>query len=70
MSACRGDSGVDQRGGVGVSQLVRCDVSQAGGLCCLVQFFAYCVLGESFSVVGEQEVGWGSGAGVDHRSAR
>jgi hypothetical protein len=65
----QGHAGVDQGGGVGVSELVRCDVSQAGGLGCPVQFFPYCILGESFSVVGEQEIGRRSGAGMDHGAA-
>ena len=47
---------------------MRCDVSKACSLGCPVQFLAYCVLRESFSVVGEQEIGGCSGAGMDHGS--
>ena len=49
-------------------ELVRCDVSQAYGLRRPVQFLAYCVLRESFSVVGEQEIRRCPGAGMDHGS--
>ena len=63
----QGYSGVDQGGGIGMSELMRGDVFQAYCLCRSVEFLSYGVLRESFSVVGEQEIRWCSGAGMDHR---
>jgi hypothetical protein len=40
----QGHAGVDQGGGVGVPELVRCDVFQAGAVGRPVQFFAYRIL--------------------------
>ena len=64
-----GDAGVDQGGGVGVAELVGGDVSDSGGFGAAVQFLADRGLGEPAAVVGEQELGGASGAGVWQRLA-
>ena len=51
-----------------MSELVRCDVSQARGIGRPVQFFPYRVLREPISVVDEEKIRWCSGAGMDHGS--
>jgi hypothetical protein len=64
INACSDTPAFDQGGGIGVSELMRCDVSKA---CCVdrpVQLLPYCVLRESFSVMGEQEIGWRSAAWI------
>ena len=61
------DAGVDQRGGVGVAQLVRGDVPDAGARRGAVELVAQPVLSEAVAVVGEQEVRGPSGARVRDR---
>ena len=61
------DAGVDQGGGVGVTQLVRGDVVEPGGLGGSVEFGADRVLRQPPAVVGEQELGRPPVAGVGHR---
>jgi hypothetical protein len=55
--ALQGDAGVDQCGGVGVAQLVRGDVWQAGIGRHVGQDIAKVVDGQAPTVVGEQVVG-------------
>jgi len=60
-------TGVDQRRGVGMAQLVREDVSDAGGGGGTVQFGTQRVLRQPPTVVGEQELGGSAGAWVADR---
>ena len=50
------DTGVDERGCVGVAELVWGDVSDPGGLCAAGEFFADSGLGEPPAVVGEEKL--------------
>ena len=62
-------SGVDHGGGVGVPELVRGDVPEAGVLGRAVQFFAQGVLGQAAAVMGEQELGGPPVSRVGQRAA-
>lgn len=62
-----GDAGVDERGGVGVAELVWSHVSDPGDLGGPGEFFADRGLGEAPAVVGEQELCGSPGAGVWQR---
>lgn len=52
----QGDAGVDQRGGVGVPQLVGGDMAQAGDAGGVVELTADALLREPAAVAGEQEL--------------
>ena len=63
------DAGVDQGGGVGVAQLVRGDVAQAGSLGGPVELGADRVLRQPPAVVGEQELRGSAVTWVRHGSS-
>ena len=65
--ALQGDTGVDQRGGVGVTQLVRGDVGQAGIGGNAGQDIAKVIDGQAPTVVSEQEIGGSCGARMGQR---
>ncbi len=68
--ALQRDAGVDQGGGVGVAQLVRGDVRQAGVARRRGSSSSRSVVdGEAPAVVGEQELGGPAGARVGQRPA-
>ena len=65
--ALQGDTGVDQRGGVGVAQLVWGDVRQVGIGGNAGQDVAKVIDGQASTVVGEQEIGGSGGARMGQR---
>ncbi len=65
----QGDAGVDQGGGVGVAELVGCDVVQPGVVGGSVEFGADGLLTEPAAVLGEQELCGPPVSGVRHRAS-
>jgi hypothetical protein len=65
--ALQGDTGVDQCGGVSVTQLVRGGVRQTGVGSNAVHDVAEMVDGQAPTVVSEQEIGGSRGARVGQR---
>jgi hypothetical protein len=65
----KADAGVDQRGGVGVAQLVGCDVPEPGLVGGAAKLCAQRVGGEPLAVVGEQELDGAAVTRVGQRPA-